>query len=66
MPILAKTVLFPLPLFPFSLSRAPFIVSIYVPTVLCFMGTSSVIFVACHIDRYVGSPIALLVIFGEG
>lgn len=56
-PFLGMTVLSP---------SAPFIVSMYVPTVLCFMDTSSVIFVACHIDGYVGSPIALLVIFGEG
>lgn len=54
------------PLPPLSLLWAPFIVSMYVPTYFCFMDTISVIFVACHIDGYVGSPIALLVIFGEG
>jgi len=54
------------PLPPLSLLWAPFIVSMYVPTYFCFLDTTSVIFVASHIDGYVGSPIALLVIFGEG
>ncbi|WVZ08803.1 hypothetical protein V8G54_022149 [Vigna mungo] len=37
-PILAKTVFSPLPLLPFFLSRAPFMVTIYVPTVFMFHG----------------------------
>lgn len=47
---------------PFTLLWVPFIV-MYQPILFC--GYGFVIFIACHIDGHVGSPFALLVIFGR-